>query len=350
MNILVVDDEKVQIETLRRGLRSKGHKVFEALSVDEALSKLSDDDHEIDLVITDYLMSGDNGLNLLKKIRDLYETLPVILMTAYGEKKLLVDALRNRCNGYIDKPFTLDELMQEIERAEINLLQNTKSEKLLKIVPRLLHQANNPLMTILASAQLAVRKPESGDLKKYIDDIIEGVMQIKEINNKIASLNRPSDNGVENMPLKAVLENSINMFRNLFVFKGIQCEQFQLDEADVMVSGNRFDLEQVFKNLILNAADAMDGCPREKILTISAKINSAAPSVSIHIKDTGSGIPEDQQGKVFTKYFTTKPQGTGLGLHIVKGIVEKHGGTVQVRSKVGEGSEFMVTLPISNRR
>ena len=117
MNILVVEDDMAQLESLRRGLRSKGHQIFEALSAEEALRRFPlSNMTKIDLVLSDYLMPGMNGIELLKRIRENHGSLPVILMTAYGEKDVVIEALRNRCNSFIEKPFTLDQLMQEIAR------------------------------------------------------------------------------------------------------------------------------------------------------------------------------------------------------------------------------------------
>jgi two-component system response regulator FlrC len=117
MNVLVVDDEITQIEVLGRGLRSKGHKVLEALDADEALKRLTPSCmNKIELVLSDYLMPRRNGIELLKMIRKNHRFLPVILMTAFGEKDLIIEALRNRCDGFIEKPFTLDQLIEEMER------------------------------------------------------------------------------------------------------------------------------------------------------------------------------------------------------------------------------------------
>jgi CheY-like chemotaxis protein len=118
MNILVVDDDVIWLQTLKRGLRTRGYQTLEALDANQALEKLSNPNTPaIDLVLTDYLMSEINGIELLKEIRMNYGGyLPVIIMTAYAENSLLIEAFRNHCNGFIEKSSTLDQLMQEINR------------------------------------------------------------------------------------------------------------------------------------------------------------------------------------------------------------------------------------------
>ncbi|MGD9082653.1 MAG: response regulator [Desulfobacterales bacterium] len=116
--ILVVDDKRVQLKTLRRGLRTKGYHVVEAINGKEALEHLVKDS-KIDIVLTDYAMPEMDGIELLKKIRENNKTIPVIIMTAYGDKNLVIEAMHHRCNGFIDKPFDMDELLEEIKNIPI---------------------------------------------------------------------------------------------------------------------------------------------------------------------------------------------------------------------------------------
>jgi len=113
--ILVVDDKWVQLKTLRRGLRTRGYRVVEALSGKHALDHLGKDE-AIDIVLTDYAMPGMNGIELLQKIRETNKTIPVILMTAYGDKDLVIEAMHYRRTGFIDKPFDMDELLDVIHQ------------------------------------------------------------------------------------------------------------------------------------------------------------------------------------------------------------------------------------------
>ena len=118
-----------------------------------------------------------------------------------------------------------------------------------------------------------------------------------------------------------------------------------MPEDAIWVRCDRFGLEQVFKNLILNAVDAMDGQYEKKLIT-SMTLLPDLQSVEIVIEDTGCGIREEILSKIFEPYFTEKLNGNGLGLEIIKNIVEKHNGTVLVASHMGVGSKFCIHLPV----
>lgn len=120
MNILIVDDDLTQLETLRRGLRSKGYNVFEASNGMEALNILNDTKkNKIDLILADYVMPEMNGIELLEKIREKSNLLPVIIMTAFVKNNLLVEVMRFNCRTVIEKPFTLNHLHSEIQKCLI---------------------------------------------------------------------------------------------------------------------------------------------------------------------------------------------------------------------------------------
>ncbi|MBW1697485.1 MAG: response regulator [Deltaproteobacteria bacterium] len=346
MNILVVDDELIQVETISRGLRSKGYHVIPSLSAEEALKKIRRQDPQIDMVITDYSMPGMNGICLLKKIRETHHTLPVIMMTAYGDKKLVIDALRNRCDSFIEKPFTLDQLMRETERAKINILQNTSTHRLSELIPRHIHQINNPLMSIMGSAELTINQVDNPDaVKRCIKRIIGCAEKICEINRKLIRLEEKKEIEIQPVNIQVLLEECLAMFKDLLILKNISVDK-KIASHDMNVQGNNFALEQLFKNLILNAIDAMDG-RNEKQLSVSAANDPSSKTVVIKIKDTGCGIAERSLGSLFTPYYTSKKNGTGLGLAVAKGIVEKHNGQITVESKPGNGACFTVTLPMN---
>ena len=114
--ILVVDDDLILLESIARGLRSRGFKVIETQSAEEALTYIgSHSGADINLILADYVMPGMDGIDLLKKVRENLDSIPFIIMTAHWQKETVIDAMRKRCNSFLEKPFTLDTLVQEIE-------------------------------------------------------------------------------------------------------------------------------------------------------------------------------------------------------------------------------------------
>ena len=116
MRILIVDDETMMVDAITIGLGSKGYRTIGVYNAQQALNQLHRGEHRIDLVITDYLMPITNGIDLLKAIRKNYRALPVIIMTAYADANLVIEALKIGCTGFMEKPFSLDQLIVEINR------------------------------------------------------------------------------------------------------------------------------------------------------------------------------------------------------------------------------------------
>ncbi|HEC32467.1 MAG TPA: response regulator, partial [Deltaproteobacteria bacterium] len=114
MRILLVDDDEIQIESLKIGLRSRGYEVQGASNVRDALDLINEGG--FDVLVTDYYMPQSSGLDLLKLLRQDSLVLPVIMMTGYADKKLVIDAMHHHCNAFIEKPFTLDTLVKTIEK------------------------------------------------------------------------------------------------------------------------------------------------------------------------------------------------------------------------------------------
>ena len=143
--ILIVDDELEQLRSLKISLSGKGYKILDAASGPAAIERLEDCRSPVHMVITDYFMPEMDGIDLLKHIRKRFRFLPVILMTAYGQKSLVIEALKSQCDGFIEKPFTLEALIQEIERIEALRLHNVDSHNMTRLVPRMMHHVKSPL-------------------------------------------------------------------------------------------------------------------------------------------------------------------------------------------------------------
>lgn len=344
MKVLVVDDEVVMANSLRIGLENMGYQAVKAYSGLQALDLLAHEEQTIHLVITDYLMQGMDGLELMKVLRRTNPTLPILIMTAYADKSLLIEALKHRCDGFIEKPFRLDQLTAEIERIMSHLLQNSPSDNLRQLLPRIAHQINNPLTVISGYAQLIKLNRDNGEmLQGYAEKILAAVKIIGCINQDIMKGKLTKEEAFTPVELNALLDGCLKMFQGIFVLKGFQVKKI-VSVDDLWVMGDRFSLEHVFNNLILNAIEAMDG-RTDKTLTVSVRPSQDLSSAEAIIEDTGCGIRSDFLKRIFEPYFTDKSQGTGLGLAILNNYVEKHGGRVLVESRVGTGSRFTICLP-----
>lgn len=348
MNILIVDDEPILIDSLELGLKKYGYRIIKCNNGKSALDYLDRNPDTVNLVITDYAMPGMNGLELLKEIRNRFGNLPVIMMTAHGEKEIVVEALKHRCDSFIEKSFTLDELVTEIDRAKLAILQNTRTSQLKETTRKLIHQINNPLMSIAGFAELSKEMLNDPTmLEENLDQILKATEKINIINREILKADQLKTNTGDTVDANEVLTACVNGFTGLMVLKDIQIKIAQ-NESPLMIFTNKFNLEQIFCNLILNAIDAMDGMP-VKILTVSSCITNG-PMGQIRIQDTGCGIPQSNINKIFNTGFTDKhAKGTGLGLSVVKEMVKGLNGVVTVSSDEKNGTTFTLNLPLAKQ-
>jgi signal transduction histidine kinase len=339
MNIMVTDDEGIVIESLQRGLRRFGHSVIGALSGEEALKKLNNGGPKIDLVITDYAMPGMNGLDLVRKIRDKSRSLPIIMMTAYGDKHLVIEALKNHCDGFIEKPFSLHNLVEEIRLIENQSRRNSEQCDHPQLFAKFVHQINNPLNCIMGNAEMALLKSnQAQDIKELLSEIISSAERIENINHQIIKMDQAPETLREAVDIKILLETCLKEFEGLLFLKAITLTK-EFDDGALSVSGSPFDLEQVIKNVILNAIQAMEQSAEKRLTVRAEKINEGSV-VAVNVSDSGCGMPEARLADIFTPYYTTKANGSGLGLAIVKNTLEKNQGTISVTSREGRGTTF----------
>jgi two-component system sensor histidine kinase HydH len=208
----------------------------------------------------------------------------------------------------------------------------------------LVHQVRNPLTSIRGSADLALLALDDPEtLKECLTRIVTSTEMINKINKELLQVGRSEQVKTEPLDINLVLSDSLTMFKDLLTMKGVQIEE-HLSGSPLYSLGNRFGLEQAFKNLILNSIDAMDGKP-QKTLKIKTESIEDSSKIAISIEDTGCGIECQLMDKIFTPNFTSKVHGTGLGLAVVKGIVEEHDGQIQVETQADRGTVFTITIP-----
>ena len=374
--VLVVDDEPSICKALEMGLSPEDFEVD--VSTDGNGGILLGSQRPYDILIADLCLPDMDGLDVIREIKRISPEIIPIVITGNGSMESSIEAIHLEVSDYLEKPLTMESVksaitrgiekramkrktmrkklqqMLEIYKGKFSDLsgveantRNTRSDQLSETIPMFVHQINNPLMSIVGSAELGMLKlSDTNAVKQYFADIIEAVEKINTINKKIIKLQHPSEENIERLDIGDIINDCLNMFKDLMTLKEIPLEKDQRS-LDLPVFGNKFGLEQLFNNLILNAIDSMDGMP-EKRLKIWTEVDENASMISVYIEDTGCGIPKQAMDKIFTPYFTSKKHGTGLGLSVVKGIVERHAGKIHVESEAGKGTRFKVNLPAIN--
>lgn len=210
------------------------------------------------------------------------------------------------------------------------------------------HEINNPLSYVLSNLEFVqgrLQELESDDeLALAVSEAAEGGRRIRDVVSQLRAMVRPNDGqeSVGAVPIRRVLTWVAKMTQS-----EVRSRAMLLQEADdVAVRGVESQLGQVFLNLVLNAAHAIKpGAAAENSIRISAR--KVGDQVRVEVVDTGCGIPDREIPKIFEPFYTNKApeQGTGLGLAISRRIVQQHGGRIEVQSKVGKGTRFVVLLP-----
>jgi two-component system NtrC family sensor kinase len=253
---------------------------------------------------------------------------------------MLDEAFNNMARSLKDRDDRLQKAFQRITSTE-------RLASLGQMAAGVAHEINNPLGGILLYSNLVLEEMDPDHAsRKNMEKIIYQTERCKKIVQNLLDFARTPSGDMEPLRVNKVILTSLNLIKDQSIFQGIDVKTDLMDNLP-LVMGDLSRLEEVFLNLFINAVDAMEG--RGKI-KISSRISSTG-MVKIYITDTGKGIDKSYLPHIFEPFFTTKEpgQGTGLGLSITYGIIQKHGGFIDVESEPGKGTTFIITLPPHNK-
>ncbi len=229
-----------------------------------------------------------------------------------------------------------------LQSAQAQLVRAEKLASLGTLAAGIAHEVNNPLQPILTNLEMALEDIDADRPvdRELLDFAKRDVQRIRGIVGRLLDFARPGQGVLEPLDVDDVMQE-------VLMLAGKQLEHSRVKvETNLAVSrpiqGNADQLKQVFLNLVVNAMEAM---PEGGQLTICSTEKDDYAMVSV--LDTGIGIPEESLPRVFDPFYTTKPHGTGLGLSVSYGIIEGHGGHIEVQSVLGEFTEFKVWLPLA---
>jgi signal transduction histidine kinase len=245
------------------------------------------------------------------------------------------------------------DALEQLQRAQDELVRNEKMASMGRLVAGIAHEINNPVNAVVNStgplaetlealSERGVDPATVADVKEMLAVIQRGAHRTKEIVQALHNYSRGDDDRVVEVDLQRSIDETLDLLRH-HLKNGITVDRQYGPTGKVK---GRTTLNQVFMNLLTNAAQALGDKGR-----IIIRTEKSDGKVVITIADDGPGIPPEILPRIFDPFFTTKDvgQGSGLGLSIVHGIVERHGGTISVSSELGKGTSFTVTLPQSDR-
>ena len=383
--ILIVDDEELNRKLLKAQLSITGFAVWEAASGSEALERAKE---KPDLILLDIMMPNMDGFEVCRRLKasEVTRGIPVIYLSALKCSKDKVHGLALGGVDYVSKPYDGPELLARVKvhltirrqekelsgyAKELEHLVEQRTQQLIHsdrlatigtFASAIMHEVNGPLTYISGAAELlqlfwgkagpflerfsgedptgAIAKgiPEVED---YINRILEGERRIAQTVKTLRTYAQKDDGGVD----PCFLADPVNDAVRLIEYRckhGVSIEVSIPPGLRILCS--RRKISQVFINLFTNAIDAMPG--QKGLIRVDAV--PANGRVDISVKDNGSGIPDTMSETIFDPFFTSKGemQGTGLGLYIVRSIIEEHGGKIRLAPPDGTGAQFHIELPL----
>jgi signal transduction histidine kinase len=408
--ILIVDDSPT-IRYLFSKKLAKQYDCHQAASFMEALSALGENDFAV--VITDVQMPGISGIELLRKVVERYPETAVIVVSVINRPQVVLDTIRLGAFDYLMKPcdtyvlgLTVQRAMErrtlirqaktykadlearnaelargkaQLERLQSQIIQNAKMASLGQLAAGVAHELNNPVGFVYGNIHLLTEaitnlkrllsfydgaplgqvtadcarlikdeihyKETLDDLDSMIADCREGAERIWNIVQNLRTFSRLDEAEFKKTDVHEGIDATVRLLSRYFSKENINLirEFGEIPSIDAY-SGQ---LNQVWMNLLANAAQAVDsGGGEVRIATCQQD-----RFVEVSITDTGKGIAPEHLERIFDPFFTTKPEGegTGLGLSISFSIIQRHGGRIRVKTKLGEGTTFIVQLPIDSK-
>jgi signal transduction histidine kinase len=240
----------------------------------------------------------------------------------------------------------LESTVETLKTTQAQLIQSEKLSGIGEFVAGVAHELNNPLTSVMGFSELLQRADTDPQHKRYLDMVHKSALRCQKIVQNLLSFARRHKPERKLSNINELVEGAVEILQYQMRTSNIEVVT-RLDPHLPKAMVDPHQLQQVFLNIINNARQAIEASqPRGCV-----RINSEATSQSVRVtfQDNGPGIPEANLSKVFDPFFTTKDagKGTGLGLSLCYGIVKDHGGTINVRSRPGEGASFSVELPLA---
>jgi two-component system NtrC family sensor kinase len=271
-----------------------------------------------------------------------YNEMIAALSQARAQRQALLETLEQQ----------VEERTAALKEAQAQLVQSEKLSSLGRLAASIAHEINNPLAGILTYAKLLIRMLESEPIDeptrttsvKHLKLVQRETERCTAIVRNLLDFARQRPLSLKDTDVVAVLEEAISLVGHQAALKGLTISKTVRPVPLIKVDAGQ--LRQAIVNIMLNGFEAMQSGGS---LILRCGVSGDGKQVELACQDTGVGIPPDRLAKIFDPFFSTKEMGTGLGLSVVYGIVERHGGTIDIRSDVGKGTTLVIRLPIARK-
>jgi signal transduction histidine kinase len=376
--LLVVDDEP----DMRRYLVSMLRENYRVLEAEDGISALEKAVKATpDLILLDVMLPGVSGLEVCRSLKEKAETraIKIIILTARADEEAKIIALKHGADDFLIKPFsglevrsriknliraaqlerdlqrTNGELKQsliQLRETEAALVQNARLSALGTMAAGLLHEIGNPLNFMGTALQLAARDPTiraDPDTADTVKDIQEGYERIHRVVTDLRGFTAPQK---PEHPRPFAIDSAIDhaLRFTAHVQKGITIEKDLAVAGEVF--GSQSTISQVLVNLLVNAISAVRTIEDRRQPEIRISTFADGNQLFVSVRDNGTGIDPAIQNQIFDPFFSTKEvgEGMGLGLAVSHRIIENHGGSLSVKSSLGEWTEFRFNLPFASEK
>ncbi len=240
---------------------------------------------------------------------------------------------------------SLNTMISEVNKRNDQLVQSRKMASLGTLTSGVAHELNNPLNNISTSLQIAIEEIETGDPgynRELLTDAETQIERARDIVRALLEFSRERTFKPRTIYINELVDESLKLIKGELPSL-VELEIAVPEDLHTVMDFRR--MQQVLINLILNAVQAMENGGK---LMISSHAEEKTKEICIKVADTGKGIPPENKDKIFDPFFTTKDvgRGTGLGLSVSHGIIQNHGGRIEVESEPGSGTTFFIYLPM----
>jgi signal transduction histidine kinase len=366
--VLLVDDEVDFLSSLAQRLELRGLPVLTAASGLEALEIL--DREPVDVVVLDVRMPGMDGIETLRRIKDRHPQVQVVMLTGHADLESSIEGMRFGFFDYLTKPVKLAQLMEKIDEAfsrrcgeeiegretftdklQEHMIVADRLASLGELAASIAHEINNPLAVISEAAGWLRSRADRPELSaeelreasaRALDKIESAVDRAARISRNFLHFARAPDATVRDIDLGELALEVRELTWRAAEADNIEVVVTTDEDADLTAETDPYQLRQVLLNLVTNAVQAVERGGRVEIA-----VDGARDQVTMAVIDDGPGIPDEHIERIFEPFSTTKEagHGTGLGLSVSRGIVEKLGGRIEVESRPGAGCTFRVVVP-----